>query len=127
MSILLELKPKLLWKNFDEIRKIPRCSKHEEKIREFIRNFATDNKLEFKEDEPGNIVIQKPGTKGAESAPITILQGHLDMVCEKDTATTIDFDKDDIKAIRAMDRHYRYITGKFWEAPSKGYTNVYDE
>jgi dipeptidase D len=108
MSVLLELKPELLWKNFDEIRKIPRCSKHEEKIREFIRNFATDHKLEFEEDAPGNIVIQKPGTQGAESAPITILQGHLDMVCEKDKKTTIDFDKDPIEVERDGD----YITAK---------------
>jgi dipeptidase D len=106
MSVLLELQPELLWKNFDEIRKIPRCSKHEEKIREFIVNFAKDRNLEYKEDKVGNIVIKKPGTKGAEDAPVVILQGHLDMVCEKDKGTVHDFAKDPIEVERDGD----YIT-----------------
>jgi dipeptidase D len=106
MSILLDLEPKLLWKHFDDIRKIPRCSKHEEKIREHVINFAKEHNFEYKEDNIGNIVIRKPGTEGCEKAPITILQGHLDMVCEKDKTTEHDFDKDEIKVERDGD----YIT-----------------
>ena len=106
MSVLLELQPELLWKNFDEICKIPHCSKHEEKIREFIVNFAKERNLEYKEDKVGNIVIKKPGTEGSENAPVVILQGHLDMVCEKDKDTIHDFAKDPIEVERDGD----YIT-----------------
>jgi dipeptidase D len=108
MSFLLELQPELLWKHFDDIRKIPRCSKHEEQIREHIINFAKSNNFEYKTDKLGNIVIKKPGTAGFENAPITILQGHLDMVCEKDTGTVHDFDKDPIEVERDGD----YLTAK---------------
>jgi dipeptidase D len=108
MSILLELQPELLWKHFDDIRKIPRCSKHEEKIREHIVNFAKSHKLEYKTDKIGNIVIKKKGSAGKEKAPITILQGHLDIVCEKDTNTIHDFEKDPLEVERDGD----YITAK---------------
>ncbi|UCH88935.1 MAG: aminoacyl-histidine dipeptidase [Thermoplasmata archaeon] len=108
MSILLELQPELLWKHFDDVRKIPRCSKHEEKIREHVVNFAKSHNLEYKEDKIGNIVIKKPGSAGKENAPVTILQGHLDIVCEKDTNTVHDFDKDPIEVERDGD----YITAK---------------
>jgi dipeptidase D len=106
MSILLKLQPELLWKHFDDIRKIPRCSKHEEKIRDHIIKFAKDNKLEYKTDSLGNVVIRKSGTSGHEKAPITILQGHMDMVCEKNTNTVHDFEKDPIEVEQDGD----YIT-----------------
>jgi len=59
MSVLDNLEPKLLWKHFDEIRKIPRCSKHEEKIRDYVVDFAKNHNLEYKLDKPGNVVIIK--------------------------------------------------------------------
>jgi len=97
MSAIENLEPKLVWKHFDEIRKIPRCSKHEEKIREYIINFAKKNNLKFKTDKPGNVVILKPASKEMEGKPIVILQGHMDMVCEKNSAVKFDFTKDPIQ------------------------------
>ncbi len=97
------LTPELLWKHFDEIRKIPRCSGSEEKIIDYIVNFAKARKLEYKVDEVGNVVIRKKGTKGYENAPVVILQGHIDMVCEKNNDVKHDFTKDPIKVKREGD------------------------
>ena len=97
MSNINDLKPKLLWKHFDEIRKIPHCSKHEEKIRDYIINFAENQKLKYKQDKTGNIVIYKTANPGFEKNPTIILQGHMDMVCEKNSDIKHDFLKDPIK------------------------------
>ena len=96
MSVIENLEPKLVWKHFDEIRKIPRCSKHEEKIREYIINFAKKHNLKTRTDKTGNVVILKPASKGMEGKPTVILQGHLDMVCEKNSDIKFDFSKDPI-------------------------------
>lgn len=96
MSVIENIEPKLVWKHFDEIRKIPRCSKHEEKIREYIVDFAKKHNLEYKVDKSGNVVIVKPGSSGIENKPIVILQGHMDMVCEKNSDVDFDFSKDSI-------------------------------
>jgi dipeptidase D len=103
MSILENLEPKLLWKHFDEIRKTPRCSKHEEKIREYVENFAKQHDLKYKTDKIGNIVILKPATSGMEKKPVVILQGHMDMVCEKNSDVDFDFANDPIKLKRDGD------------------------
>ena len=103
MSILENLEPKLLWKHFDEIRKTPRCSKHEEKIREYVENFAKQHDLKYKTDKMGNIVILKPATSGMEKKPVVILQGHMDMVCEKNSDVDFDFANDPIKLKRDGD------------------------
>ena len=97
MSVIENLEPKLLWKHFDEIRKIPRCSKHEEKIRKYVIDFAEKQGLKYKTDKPGNIVIIKPASPGMEKKPTVILQGHLDMVCEKNSDVDFDFTTDPIK------------------------------
>jgi len=97
MSVISNLEPGLVWKHFDEIRQIPRCSKHEEKIREYIVDFAKKQKLNYKVDNPGNVVISKPGTSGMEKRPTVILQGHMDMVCEKNSDIDFDFSKDPIQ------------------------------
>jgi len=97
MSVIENLEPKLLWKYFDDVRKIPRCSKHEEKIREYLVNFAKEQKLDYKTDKPGNVVITKPASPGMEDKPIVILQSHMDMVCEKNSDVEHDFSKDPIK------------------------------
>jgi dipeptidase D len=97
MPSIENLKPKLVWKHFDEIRKIPRCSKHEEKIREYIVNFAKKQGLKTKVDSVGNIVIAKPATSGMQNKPTVILQGHMDMVCEKNSDVKFDFSKDPIQ------------------------------
>lgn len=91
--------PGLLWKHFDEIRKIPRCSGKEERAREYVMGFARDRKWEARADTTGNVVISVPATSGNENAPIVILQGHLDMVCEKNSDVKHDFDKDPIELV----------------------------
>jgi len=97
MSEISNLEPKIVWKHFDEIRKIPRCSKHEEKISEYVVNFAKKHNLKYNLDKIGNIVICKAATKGMENKPGVILQGHLDMVCEKNSDIKFDFSKDSIQ------------------------------
>jgi len=97
MSVIENLEPKLVWKHFDEIRKIPRCSKHEEKIREYVVDFAKKQNLRFKKDKIGNVVIYKPARSGMQNKPTVVLQGHMDMVCEKNSDVVFDFSKDPIK------------------------------
>jgi dipeptidase D len=97
MPSIENLEPKLVWKHFDQIRKIPRCSKHEEKIREYIVDFGKKQGLKTKVDEVGNVLISKPATEGMQKKPVVILQGHMDMVCEKNSDVTFDFTKDPIQ------------------------------
>ena len=82
---------------FDKLTKIPRCSFEEEKIRAYLIGFAREHNLEYKTDKIGNLVIIKEATKGYEDVDSIILQGHMDMVCEKTPECTIDFSKDAIK------------------------------
>jgi len=96
MSVIENLKPKLVWKHFDEIRKIPHCSKHEEKIRECVLDFAKQHNIKSKTDKAGNVVLLKPASQGMEGKPTVILQGHMDMVCEKNSDVDFDFSKDPI-------------------------------
>ena len=104
MSVIENLKPKLLWKQFDEIRKIPRCSKHEEKIREYVINFAKKHDIEYKTDDAGNVVLKKPASSGMEDKPTVVLQGHMDMVCEKNSDVDFDFSKDSIQLQKDGDK-----------------------
>ncbi len=84
---------------FEQITKIPRCSKHEEKIRAWLLNWATEHNFKTKTDGVGNVVIKVPASPGYERAPVTVLQGHLDMVCEKTPDSDHDFTKDPIKLV----------------------------
>lgn len=79
-----DLKPQAVFEIFDQITKIPRPSKKEEKIRQFILDFAKAHGIEAMADKAGNVILRKPASKGHENAPTTILQGHMDMVCESD-------------------------------------------
>ena len=97
------LEPKLVWEYFYEITQVPHPSKKEEKIRAHVRDFATTNNFEFVEDSVGNIVIKVPATPGYESAPTIVIQGHIDMVCEKNKGTVHDFDNDPLKVYRDGD------------------------
>jgi dipeptidase D len=90
------MEPKLVWKHFDEIRKIPRCSKHEAKAREYVIGVAKRLGLEHQVDDAGNVVVRKAGTAGMEHRPTVVLQGHLDMVCVKASDKVHDFLKDPI-------------------------------
>lgn len=107
MSELLNLKPAGIWKYFNEITKIPRASGKEEKMIEYLINFAKTQKLEYDKDESGNLVIRKPGINGMENSKKVILQSHMDMVCEKNSDVEHNFDTDPIQA---------YIDGEWIKA-----------
>ncbi len=94
--MLENLEPKIVWKYFEEICKIPRCSKHEGKIAEYIMEVAKKHGLEVAKDEVGNVVARKKAN-GYENAPMITLQCHMDMVCEKNKDVEHDFSKDAIK------------------------------
>lgn len=102
-GVLNGLEPIILWERFSEIANIPRPSKKEGKIREHMRNLLNGLNINFKEDKVGNIVANVPATPGYENAPIVILQGHVDMVCEKNNEIEHDFENDPIKLIRDGD------------------------
>lgn len=84
---------------FKEISKIPRCTGNEKAISDYLVEFAKSKDLEYSQDDLNNIVIRKSATKGYEEAEKIILQGHMDMVCEKGTSSTHDFTKDPIRLI----------------------------
>jgi dipeptidase D len=92
-------KPELVWKYFAEISKIPRCSKNEKKISDYVVETAKKLGLEVKRDKWLSVVVSKPATKGHENVPSVCLQGHLDMVGEKNKDTVHDFDKDPIELV----------------------------
>ncbi len=85
-----------VWKYFEDICQIPRPSKKEEKIRAYIKRFAQENHLPFKEDDAGNILISKPATSGKEHLKTAVLQSHVDMVCEKNQGVKHNFNTDPI-------------------------------
>lgn len=96
-NILSGLKPEGIWKHFEEICEIPHPSKHEQKMIEYVVNFAKAHNLEYVVDEVGNVVIRKPATPGMENRKGVILQGHLDMVPQANSDANHNFEKDPIK------------------------------
>ena len=94
---MAELKPARVFEQFAAINKIPRPSKHEEKMIEYLKQFGESHGLETKVDETGNVIIRKPATKGYEDRATTILQSHMDMVCDKLVDVDFDFSKDAIQ------------------------------
>jgi dipeptidase D len=95
---ILNLKPSAIWKHFYSLTQIPRPSKKEGKIIEFMKKFGEDLGLETIVDEVGNVIIKKPATPGMGDRKGIILQGHLDMVPQKNSDTQHDFEKDPIEA-----------------------------
>lgn len=102
----IELKPASVFECFAEINKIPRPSKKEEKMIDFLLGFGNKLGLETKRDETGNVIIRKPATKGMEDKPIVILQSHMDMVCEPSDGS-FDFENNPIET---------YIDGEWLKA-----------
>jgi dipeptidase D len=94
---ILSLEPKIMWKYFHEITQVPRPSKKEEQIRQYLVEFGKEFNLETIVDEVGNVLINKAGTHGMEDHKTVILQSHMDMVCEKNSDIDFDFTKDPIK------------------------------
>ncbi len=97
MNKLIDLNPQPLFTYFEQICHVPRPSKKEEKIKQYLLDFAKANKLNAKTDEVGNVLITKQATPGMENAPTVILQTHMDMVCEKNSDKLFDFDNDAIE------------------------------
>ena len=92
-----DLEPKLIWEQFDDITRVPRPSKREEKIIEWLVAFAQKHNIEYQKDDTGNVVMRMPATAGYENRPAIILQSHMDMVCEKNSDVEFDFDNDPIR------------------------------
>ena len=92
-----ELKPAVVFEQFAKINQIPRPSKREEKMIEYLKSWGESHGLDTKVDETGNVIIRKPATKGMENRKTVILQSHMDMVCDKLVDYEIDFYHDPIK------------------------------
>ncbi len=91
------LKPTSVFEEFARINQIPRPSKHEEKMSEYLNNWGNAHGLETLTDKVGNVLIKKPATLGYETCRTVILQSHMDMVCENNNDTAIDFMQDSIQ------------------------------
>lgn len=109
MSVFAGLKPTSVWKYFEEICQIPRLSKHEERIRAYLTDFAIKNNLEYRQDNVGNILIIKPSSAGFENRKTVVLQSHMDMVGEKNADHPHKWDQDPI--IPALDNGYITASG----------------
>lgn len=102
-----DLKPARVFEQFAKINQIPRPSKHEEQMIEYLKEFGKSHNLETEVDKTGNVIIRKPATPGFEEREIIILQSHMDMVCDKLVDHEIDFTKDAIQT---------YIDGEWMKA-----------
>ena len=103
----IALKPQCVFEQFAKINNIPRPSKHEEKMIEFLKDFGKGLNLETEVDETGNVIIRKPASKGYEDRKTLILQSHMDMVCDKLVDVDIDFNTDPIET---------YVDGEWLKA-----------
>ncbi len=102
-----ELKPACVFEQFAKINQIPRPSKHEEHMIEFLKEFGKSHHLDTQVDETGNVIIRKPASAGYEDRETVILQSHMDMVCDKLVDVDFDFHKDAIQT---------YIDGEWLKA-----------
>ena len=107
-KVLDGLEPKIVWSIFEDILGIPRPSKKEGKIRRWVKEWAKNHSILFKEDDTGNILLTKKATLGCEDYPTLVLQAHMDMVCQKNPDIEIDFDKDPL-AVKIVDD---YVTAE---------------
>ena len=97
MRVLENLQPQRVFYYFEEIAKIPHGSGNTKQISDYLVAFAKEHNLEYYRDELNNVIIIKEATLGYENAQAVIIQGHMDMVCEKESGCTIDFEKDGLK------------------------------
>ena len=93
-----ELSPKEVWNNFEDLNAVPRPSKKEERVINFIKSFGLDHELSTYVDASGNVIIKKPASKGMENRKTVILQSHLDMVHQKNADTIFDFNTQGIQS-----------------------------
>ena len=97
MSVLENLQPERVFHYFEEITKIPHGSGNTREISDYLVSFAKEHGLRYIQDESNNVVIFKPAAKGYENVPTVMLQGHMDMVCEKEPGSSHDFTRDALK------------------------------
>ncbi len=100
LDAIHNIAPALVWQRFYEITQIPRPSKKEERITAHFEQLFRGLGITFTKDKVGNLVAHVPATKGYEKAPVVVLQGHSDMVCEKNRGTEHNFDQDPIQMVR---------------------------
>ena len=96
MRMLEDLDPREVFHYFEELAQLPRCSGNEKQASDYLVSFAKQRKLEVFQDKALNVIIKKPGTAGYGDSPAVIIQGHMDMVCEKSKGSRHDFSKDPI-------------------------------
>lgn len=96
-GILKNLEPERVFYYFEEICAIPHGSGNEKALSDYCVAFAKAHDLWVRQDEADNVIIRKPASKGYENAPVTMIQGHLDMVCEKNSDVAFDFEKEGLK------------------------------
>jgi len=96
-SDIRSIEPKIVWNHFADLNAVPRPSKKEERIIEFAVKFGENLGLETFTDKVGNVIIRKPASTGMEDRKMVVMQGHLDMVHQKNSTTDFDFDKEGIK------------------------------
>ncbi len=97
--LLKDLHPQAVWAQFETLTRVPRPSKKEERVIEYLIDFAKCHGIEWQRDAIGNVVMRKPATAGYEEHPTVILQSHMDMVCEKNSDVEFDFEHDAIRAV----------------------------
>ncbi|KXZ50230.1 hypothetical protein GPECTOR_17g868 [Gonium pectorale] len=90
-DVFAGLEPAPLWRYFKDLTQIPRPSKHEERVLQYLKDFASSRQLSWQQDAVGNLVIRRPGSGGGEAALPVVIQGHIDMVCEKEPSLNHDF------------------------------------
>lgn len=106
MTFVSDLQPKQVWGWFDQLLEIPRGSKNEDAVRQWVLRNATAMGLEAVTDTAGNVLVRKPATPGREAKPGTVLQSHLDMVNEKNSDVVHDFARDPIRPVRRGEHLY---------------------
>ena len=97
-QVLRDLEPKIVWEIFEEITKVPRPSKKEEKIRQWLKKWAKENNINsIKEDSVGNILLSVEATPECKNYPTLVMQAHMDMVCQKEPEVKINFEEDPLE------------------------------
>jgi len=102
--LLEELEPEPVWQIFEEITRIPRCSKHEERVQSYLQNWALEHNLGYERDEVGNVLLIREAAIGCDEVPVLMFQAHQDMVCEKTPESSHNFNTDPIPLIKEAGR-----------------------
>ncbi len=99
MAVLDQIQPKEVFRFFEEMCQIPHGTFDTKRISDYCVEFAKERNLDYTQDSVNNVIIRKPGTAGYEDSEPVIIQGHLDMVCEKRPGSDHDFSKDPLKLL----------------------------